>query len=280
LWADGKFVTTPPPDLPDGVHALDRASVGNCVGHPMSPGVETSWNMRNPAMYSRPFQVRHRSDADYAQQGLNPSRDECEGGGCEPGDLTKRMSPPWQSDLYQCSIEWINFDNADANYTNPSGFPDPPAYQAYWWPPQAPMYVMSGAIAAAEQAQAGITAGQQVPFMRGLDNIARVVLFWQYLGFIVNENRDADRADYPTFVERERAHEKFAVTSVAVGQAVNQMAASGIFLTEDNYFAPMWSLKSDRDEVPSRGPVRDVGLSLHRGPDRASGGMRRRHRGR
>ena len=46
--------------------------------------------------------------------------DECEGGGCEPGDLTKRMSPPWQSDLYQCSIEWINFDDPTANYTNPS----------------------------------------------------------------------------------------------------------------------------------------------------------------
>ncbi len=275
LWAAGKFTNAPAPPDPY-VHALDQASIGNCVGHPMSPGVETSWNTRNPKMYDAPYRVAHR-DVDYAKTGLDPSRDECAGGGCEPGDLTKRMSPPWQSDLYQCTVEWVNFTEPTANYVNSGGVPDPPSYYTYWWPPAAPMHVMSGDVTKAEQDASGVTAGQQVGFLRGLDNISRLVLAWQYLGFIVNQNTAPDRSDYPSFVERERAHDKFFVTSVAVGQSINQMAASGLFLPEDNYFVPMWTLKDDPVENP-------FNAAAHPGEKKASlarrTSIRRRHRGR
>ncbi|HYN05943.1 MAG TPA: CTQ-dependent lysine 6-oxidase LodA [Vicinamibacterales bacterium] len=265
-WAAGKFVNTPSAGRAPGVHPLDHASAGNCVGHPMSPGVETSWNMRNPAVYDPPYRIRHRAgEAYYAQHGLSPGRDECEGGGCEPGDLTKRMSPPWQSDLYQCSVEWINFTLPGNNYVNPSGMPEPPSFFAYWWPPQAPMYVMSGDMTPEEQAASGVTAGQQVTFLRGLDNISRVVLGWHYAGFILNQNTGPDRVEYPSFVERERNHDKFVVSSVAVGQAANQMAASGIFLPEDNYFVPVWYLRHDPKEDPTGRLTR--------------AGLRRKHRG-
>jgi L-lysine 6-oxidase len=174
------------------------------------------------------------------------------------------MSPPWQADLYQCSVEWINFTRPDSNYLNPSGMPEPPSYYAYWWPPQAPMYVMSGDMTAEEQLISGVTGGSQVPFFRGLDNISRVVLGWRYAGFILNQNEGLDRTDYPSFVEKERNHDRFAVSSVAVGQAVNQMAASGIFLPEDNAFVPMWYLKHDPTEDPT-GLARAGRRQKHRG---------------
>lgn len=265
-WAAGKFVSGKPGPPPAGVHPLDRASAGNCVGHPMSPGVETSWNTRNPAIYDAPYRIHHRADeAYYAKHGLSPSRDECEGGGGEPGDLTKRMSPPWQADLYQCSVEWINFTLPKSNYANPSGIPEPPTYYAYWWPPQAPMHVMSGDMTAEEQDLSGVSAGMQVFFLRGLDNISRLVIGWHHAGFVLNQNDAADRHDYPSFVEKERNHDRFSVASAAVGQAANQMAASGIFVTEDNYFVPMWYLKNDPQEDPTGRHVRTGYRRKHRG---------------
>ncbi len=245
-WAAGAFSADESAPPPQGVSVLDQASVGNCVGHPMSPGVEVSWNMRNPNVYERPYRIRRRADeAFYAAHGLDPNRDECEGGGCEPGDLTKRMSPPWQSDLYQCSVEWINFTKPDRNNNDVSNMPDPPTFYAYWWPPQAPVNVMTGADTAHEQQLAGVSSGYQVPFLRGIDNIARLVVAWSYLGFIVNDHVGPNRHAYPYFVERQRDHGRFAVSSVAVGQAIDQMAASGIFTTGDNVFTPMWHLKDD-----------------------------------
>jgi len=246
-WAAGKFTTGTPAPNPPGIHPLDQASVGNCVGHPMSPGIEVSWNARNPAIYETPYRLKHRYDEPYYQaHGLSPSHDECEGDGCEPGDMTKRMSPPWQADFYQCTIEYINFTDPNSNLDFATGIPTPPTYYAYWWPPQAPMYVMSGAMTTEEQQAAGIVAGYQVYFLRGAPNISLLVECWKYMGFVLNQNTGEDRREYPYFVERERNHDQFTVASVAVAMPVNQLAASGSYLTEDNYFQPVWYLRSSK----------------------------------
>lgn len=242
-WADGKFTVGGGPN-PPGIHPLDQASVGNCVGHPMSPGIEVSWNTRNPIIYETPYRLMHAHDEAYYQaNGLDPSRDECTGGGCEPGDLTKRMSPPWQADFYQCTIEYINFTDPRRNLDFATGIPTPPTYYTYWWPPQAPMYVMSGAMTIEEQEAAGVVGGDQVYFLRGAPNISLLVECWKYMGFVLNQNTGPDRRDYPYFVEKERNHDQFMVASVAVAMPVNQLAASGSYLTEDNYFQPVWYLK-------------------------------------
>ena len=107
------------------------------------------------------------------------------------------------------------------------------------------MYVMSGAATAEEQLAAGVPAGFQVYFSRGANNIARLVVSWKYLGFVVNQNVGDDGRDYPYMVEVERNHDEFVVGSVAVGQAINQLAASGSYEVEDNYFTPFWYLKDD-----------------------------------
>ena len=93
-WADGNFVSDPNyEEYP--VNAMDAASVGNCVGLPMCPGIEVTWNLQNPIIYANPYRIlQYGNEQQYAAQGLTPSRDECEGGGCEPGDLTKRMACP------------------------------------------------------------------------------------------------------------------------------------------------------------------------------------------
>src|SRR5262249_19344007 len=155
--------------------------------------------------------------------GLSPSRDETTGGGCEPGDLTKRMAIPWQADFFDCSIQYINFTDPKVNKEN--GIPVPPTYFAYWWPPQSPMYVVSGAMTVEEQAVSGVQAGFQVYYPRGVNNFSQMIVAWKYMGFIVNQTTGAQRDDYPYFVERERNHDRFQAASVAVGDPSNVINA-------------------------------------------------------
>jgi len=216
-WAEGKFtVDKPAPSW--GLHALDRGSVANCVGGPFSPGIEVTWSVRNPKLYSAPYRIKHRRNgpALYAKYGLDPGRDECEGGGLEPGDLTKRMAVPWQADFFDCSDEPITFLDPNSNDTNP--LPPPPVYDAYWWPPQSPQQVISGALRPEDQAQdmklgqqnnASYLAGSQVPYTRGVTNFMQMITAWRYLGFVVNQNRTPDGDRYPYFVETERDYKFF-----------------------------------------------------------------------
>ncbi|MBV8947932.1 MAG: LodA/GoxA family CTQ-dependent oxidase [Solirubrobacterales bacterium] len=45
--------------------------------------------------------------------------------GSEPGDLTKRMSPPWQADFYQRSIEYVSFGDPNVNQDHVTQIPPP-----------------------------------------------------------------------------------------------------------------------------------------------------------
>ena len=198
-WANGNFRTGNFDSL--GVNALDRGCVSNCVGSPMCPGIEVTWSVRNPKIYSGPYRIQHRQ-VSYAATGLSPSRDECEGGGCEPGDLTKRMAIPWRADFFQCTVQFINF--TDQNQNQGDGIPLPPTYYAYWWPPQ-------------EEAKAGVPSGFQVYYTRGINTFAEMILGWSYLGFVHNRNIAPERSDYPCFEEVERNHDAFVTSSVAVG---------------------------------------------------------------
>ncbi len=258
-WAAGKFTTGEPYGPPPGVHPLDLASMGNCNGHPMSPGIETSWNTRNPTIYEVPYRIKHRyGEAHYRTYGLSTRYDECmptargEFEGCEPGDLTKRMSSPWQSDFYQCSIEYVSFKDPNVNQNDMTQIPPPPTYYVYWWPPQSPMYVISGAMTPEEQRAAGVVGGYQVYYARGANNINLLITAWKYMGFVVNQNIAQDGRQYPYFIEVERNHDRFAVASVAVSQPIDQLAASGSYFTEDNYFIPVWYLKDEEQEGAAR----------------------------
>jgi L-lysine 6-oxidase len=282
-WAKGKFSSGTPKAWPNRVHPLDRASAGNCVGHPMSPGIEVTWTSRNPVIYSDAYRIKiHKDEAWYREHGLGTLGDETGSyfskypkagvtppawlvvqDGCEPGDLTKRMSGPWMSDFYQCSVEYVNFSDPplqpQPNTTAITEIPTPPTYYTYWWPPQAPMHVITGAMTAKEQADAGVPAGFQVYYTRGANNIGNLVISWSYMGFIVNENESPEGKMYPYFVEKERNHDRFVTAAVAVASPINQLSATGSYLQPANYFTLAWFMKDEAaiaacDGVPPDDP--------------------------
>ncbi len=270
-WADGKFNKDSPGVTIPGIHPLDKASVGNCVGEPMCPGIEVTWSVRNPVIYSAPYQILSAFDEQhYYENGLNPYRDECQpyvdplaSKGCEPGDLTKRMAIPWQADFYDCSVQMINFVDPNVVKDNLSGIPTPPTYYAYWWPPQAPWNVISGNTSLHDQKVDGIPAGMQVMYSRGVNSFTQMITAWKYLGFIVNQNQDEKFGrQYPYFTEKERNLDRFTAVSVGVGNV------SSFITGDDSNYLPAWFLK---DEDPK--PVNEPEMETERG-GLLSGGMK------
>ncbi|WP_353980420.1 CTQ-dependent lysine 6-oxidase LodA [Salinicola endophyticus] len=231
-WAAGKFRTGAAKSR-DLAERLDEAHTGNCVGAPFSPGIETTWIVRNAPIYQAPLQLKlaHHQHGDarlqtyYREHGLSPTADEAEGQGCEPGDLTKRMAIPWQADFHECTVQTPNITNPSINqFADGTGIQVPPTFYVYWWPPQSPMHVVTGDIEPDAQVldavvsriddQTVIAAGQRVPYQRGIDSTAAIIANWSRLGFIVNQGPEG----FPYFVERERNH-------AALAQGVIQRAS-------------------------------------------------------
>ena len=222
-WAQGKFTTGANPGVSDR-QQLTSSTVGNCVGAPFSPGIETTWIVRNERIYHKPFTIKvsHFSGNNeqlneyYAQNGLSTTADEGEGFGVEPGDLTKRMAIPWQSDFQECTVQTPNTTVPTVNqFADGTGIEVPPAYYVYWWPPQSPMHVMTGSMNPQDQVldalvsvklqQPIVPAGQRVSYQRGILNPQDMIDSWSRLGFIVNTGT----AQYPNFVESERDFQAF-----------------------------------------------------------------------
>ncbi|MBO3698399.1 LodA/GoxA family CTQ-dependent oxidase [Roseivirga sp. E12] len=239
-WAVGKFSTNRL--KPKALHeALTEADMGNCVGAPFSPGIETTWIVRNAPIYERPMMIKlahfegsnSELEVFYQEYGLSTIADEAKGLGCEPGDLTKRMAIPWQSDFAECTVQTPNITNANINqFADGTGVEVPPAYYVYWWPPQSPMHVTAGSIDPGDQVLDGlvygpvvdqpiIPAGQRVPYQRGVLNAADMINNWSRLGFIVNQGTE----QLPYFTEKER-------NSAAFGQLeANQKGAQVLIQT-------------------------------------------------
>jgi hypothetical protein len=86
-WAEGNF-TVESKQVTRKIHPQDQASTGNCVGWPMSPGIEVTWNMFHPHLYQQPYHLHYRTvearergqrmevPATYKVCGLDPGRDE------------------------------------------------------------------------------------------------------------------------------------------------------------------------------------------------------------
>lgn len=218
-WANGYFINNPLYD-PYPVNPMDAASVGNCVGLPMCPGIEVTWSMQNPIIYAAPYSImQFENEYWYSINGLTPSRDECEGGGCEPGDLTKRMACPWQADFFQCTVQYINFTDPSVNKAaQPDGSmaPLPPTYYSYWWPPQSPWDVLVGEFTVEGQAATNVPAGQQMNYARGINSFTQMVQYWYALGFIRDKNSGSN--GFPFIVETERNNEIFTYEDVPVSQ--------------------------------------------------------------
>ncbi|KQV15798.1 MULTISPECIES: LodA/GoxA family CTQ-dependent oxidase [unclassified Kitasatospora] len=118
LWADGTFVddwgTIPPVHelaglpLAERPAALDRAALDFCLADAFHPGTEVTWPIRHLTMYQAPFRIKHRPsgqpEPDYGPV-LTPERALGPDGPLHaqgPGDLTRWMAVPWQTDTASC----------------------------------------------------------------------------------------------------------------------------------------------------------------------------------
>jgi L-Lysine epsilon oxidase N-terminal/L-lysine epsilon oxidase C-terminal domain len=149
-WAAGDFAADwdpgfqPPASLDQVPLAeqpgtLDRAAMEFCLGGAFHPGCELTWPMRSFTMYSEPFRIRERSaddaEPDYGDV-LTPDQVSINGtptaGGPlyfnGPGDLTRFMAVPWQTDSASCRSGYV------------------PAYDPYlptFWPARVPNQVLT-----------------------------------------------------------------------------------------------------------------------------------------
>ncbi len=256
-WAKGEFDNNPEYEKYP-VNPADMASVGNCVGLPMCPGIEVTWSLQNPNIYdsNSPYTIAHYKDeAWYLQNGLTPSRDECEdgSGGCEPGDLTKRMACPWQADFFQCTIQYVNFTDPTINKEIPPGGsdlqPKPPTYYSYWWPPQSPWDVLTGETSVEGQTLVdedgntyNLPVGQQMNYARGINNFVDMVEHWYALGFIRNQNTANGQGGFPYLVETERTNDLFWYKEVPVSQISGNRK-------DDETTIPVFYLKSETKTI-------------------------------
>ncbi|MEU0104429.1 MULTISPECIES: LodA/GoxA family CTQ-dependent oxidase [unclassified Streptomyces] len=148
-WAAGDFdadhdpVAVPPGSLdevplPQRPAMLDRAALSFCLADAFHPGCELSWPMRHSTLYAAPFRVRHRApgtpEPDYGSV-LTPQTALGVDGplyGQGPGDLTRWMAVPWQTDTARCrSGYYLGYG---------------PRYDPYlptFWPARVPNHVLT-----------------------------------------------------------------------------------------------------------------------------------------
>jgi L-Lysine epsilon oxidase N-terminal/L-lysine epsilon oxidase C-terminal domain len=117
-WADGDFEADWPADgltfpaqledlpIAEQPAALDRAVLDECLGGPFHPGCEMTWPMRQPLTYEAPFRLRRQigAERDWGPE-MTSAIALAEDGPLTfsgPGDLTRWMAVPWQTDTSSC----------------------------------------------------------------------------------------------------------------------------------------------------------------------------------
>lgn len=115
-WAMGKFVEDQPivPKSWDQMspeeqaNGLTEAALEETLGGPFHPGCEFTWPMRNAIMFSKkdPWRIKRRKKVqDDFGVALDSEIALGKGGpldGSSPGDITRWMAVPWQSDTSSC----------------------------------------------------------------------------------------------------------------------------------------------------------------------------------
>lgn len=111
-WALGNFTVLEPvnscPTPAEQAHGHTQAALEETLGGPFHPGCEFTWPMRHSIMYQtdKPFRIKRRNN-EQEDFGIAISQAVVlsQGGpldGSSPGDITKWMAVPWQSDTSSC----------------------------------------------------------------------------------------------------------------------------------------------------------------------------------
>ena len=127
-------------DVREQPETLDRAALHFCIGGPFHPGCEMTWPMRNGLMYRAPFRLRQRpagaAEPDYGEF-MTPDIALADGGplcASGPGDVTKWLAVPWQTDTASCRA---GYDNTE--------FPSDTGLIPAFWPSRVPDNVLTEA---------------------------------------------------------------------------------------------------------------------------------------
>ncbi|MFF2659893.1 LodA/GoxA family CTQ-dependent oxidase [Kitasatospora sp. NPDC058032] len=147
-WMKGEFETTPWPGFPTDLESapvadrpglLDRAALDFCLADAFHPGCEVTWPIRHATMYSEPLRIRPRPagtvEPDYGEK-LSQARALGADGPLHqsgPGDLTRWMAVPWQTDTASCRSGYESLANLGPRY-------DP--YLPTFWPARVPNHVL------------------------------------------------------------------------------------------------------------------------------------------
>lgn len=202
-WAKGNFTTDWNPnastprtlaDIPlqDRPAALDQAALEACSGGAFHPGEEAPWVMRHPSMYAglcrlRPRSATDRPEPDYGTV-LTPGRALGADGPLHrsgPGDITRWMAVPWQTDASNCGSAYPN------STVQPYPLPDLPTF----WPAIVPNKILTeqayqrildaGLDLSARQAafEGRVAWARHLP-SKYLDRNKAIIRAWYRLGFI------------------------------------------------------------------------------------------------
>jgi hypothetical protein len=124
-WADGNFTadwsgaaapkTLEEYPVAEQPWALDTSALGNTIGGPFHPGCEMTWPMRQPILYEAALRLklRHGPEPDYGPY-LNSRICLAPGGpldGSGPGDVSKWMAVPWQTDTSSCLYAYVGWQD-------------------------------------------------------------------------------------------------------------------------------------------------------------------------
>jgi hypothetical protein len=145
-WSKNKFNKDSKVKLGPG-ELLDMASLSNCLGGRYVPGIEVSYTVRCKDIYVQdwqtsgdgPFRIKHfplsykklEYTKPYLKSGWIPLHGMTDG--LQPGDISKFMATPWQTDYNSCSIHATAINTDGVNKSNGA------ETTLYWsWPAQRP----------------------------------------------------------------------------------------------------------------------------------------------
>jgi hypothetical protein len=181
--------------------------------------------MRNPAIYHAPFRIKadpafsaFRQTAaqmnqqrggvpaiDYIAYTGDPlSQDSNFARGLQPGDLTKSMALPWQSDFNECTMQDVNITYTAWNNLYPGSEGDQQLarseqlWATMWWPAHRPLQTYE-----VVSLTNGQPSYQMLNWSRGIPGTnagdLKMTTAWSQLGFVVqNPYQPAPTLDQPS----------------------------------------------------------------------------------
>ena len=217
-WSKGKCGAAAHTELGPGEY-LDMAALSNCLGGRYVPGIEVSHPIRRPELYHQdwrtshrgPFRIKYTYDPqryEHLQPDANgqpkpvltvgwlPFRDNDP---LEPGDISKFMAIPWQTDYNSCSIHQTKINTAGVNNTNGNEL------TLYWsWPSQRPdaVYPATDVVAGVLPDQVWSIRGPgtlttdpktTATFQDPLDSVKN----WDRIGIVLQGTAIGDEDEYP-----------------------------------------------------------------------------------